>query len=73
MDLNAQYCPDRRNLEEKVWIRVSRLSSLTGRLLGLIGKDHQTFTLTHTACSDARADIVDFRQQLHIHRLAHGC
>jgi hypothetical protein len=73
MDLAIRYCPDRRNLEEKVWVLVSRLSALTGRLLGLIGKDHQTFTLTQTACSDARADIVDFRRQLDIHRSVHGC
>jgi hypothetical protein len=73
MDLTVQYCPDRRNLEEKVWVLVSRLSALTGRLLGLVGKDHQTFALTQTACTEARADIVVFRQQLDIHRAAHRC
>jgi len=73
MDLTTQYCRHRRSLEEKVWVRVSRLSALTGRLLGLIGKDHQAFTQTRTACCTAKADIVDFRRRLDTHRLAHGC
>jgi hypothetical protein len=73
MDLTTQYCPDRRNLEENVWVRVSDLSTLTGRLLKLIGKDHRDFLLTQIACGDAKADIVDFRRQLDTHRLAHRC
>lgn len=73
MDLTVQYCPDRRNLEEMCWIRVSRLSSLTGRLLGLVGKDRQAFGLAQTACGEAKADIVESREQLDTHRSAHGC
>lgn len=73
MDLTTQYCANRRNLEENVWVRVSRLSALTSRLLNLIGKDHRDFILTQIACSDARADIVDLRRRLDTHRLAHHC
>lgn len=73
MDFTAQYCPCRRDLEEQVWVQVSHLSALTGQLLGLVGKDHRTFSLKRTACSDARAGIVDFRRKLDTHRSAHGC
>ena len=73
MDFATQYCPDRKSLEENVWVQVSRLSGLTARLLGLIGKNHHIFTLTQTACSDAKANIVDCRRLLSTHRSAHGC
>lgn len=73
MDLTSQYCPDRRNLEEKVWVLASRLSTLTGRLLSLTGKNHQIFLSAKADCSDTHAEIVGLRQDLKAHRLAHGC
>lgn len=73
MDLTFQYCPDRRILEEKVWVLASRLSTLTGRLLALTGKDHQVFLLAKDDCSHTHAEIFELRRELTAHRFAHGC
>lgn len=73
MDLTSQYCPDRRNLEERVWVLVSRLSASTGQLLNLIGKNHQVFLSAKADCGQTRDEIIELRRQLDGHRFAHGC
>ncbi len=73
MDFATQYCPKRKLLEENAWVLVSRLSALTSRLMGLVGKDHRTFAITRIACSAAKTDIVAVRRRLDLHRSAHGC
>lgn len=73
MDLTCQYCPDRRNLEERVWVLVSRLSALTGRLLDLVGKNHQVFLSAQADCGHTRDEIIELRRQLQGHRSVHHC
>lgn len=73
MDFTSQYCPDRRNLEENLWVLSTRLFGLSGRLLKLVGKDHTAFTSTKDECQETRAEIVELKSQLTAHRLAHGC
>ena len=73
MDLTAEYCPTRRDLEQRVWNLVTRLSDLTSKLMLLTGKDHQAFISAKGHCDDAKAEVVDSRQKLDVHRSQHGC
>jgi hypothetical protein len=56
-----------------VWVLASRLSVLSDHLLSLIGKDHGVFLLARADCSDTKAQILELRQKLTAHRVAHGC
>ena len=73
MDLTSQYCPDRRNLEEKAWALASRLFLLNERLLTLIGMDHRAFLSAKAECVETTAEIAQLRNRLAKHRLLHGC
>jgi hypothetical protein len=69
------YCPTRtrKDLEERVWSLVARLSILTSRLTALTGKDRHAFISAKADCQEAQFDIIRSRQQLQAHRLNHGC
>ena len=73
MDLSVQYCPHRRNLEEKVWFLVSRLSVITSQLFSLVGKDHVAFAATKLDCVRTREEITESSRLLGAHRFQHGC
>ena len=73
MDLSATYCPMRRDLEERGWWLTSRLSSLTGRLLDLVGQDHAAFVSMKDECRETRAAITESHRGLAAHRRDHGC
>ena len=72
MDLASQYCPTRREIEERSWVLVTRLSCLSSRLLDLIG-DHLAFDATKGECADLRTEITELGRRLHAHRSAHNC
>ena len=69
----VQYCPTRRNLEERTNNLVSRLAMITGRLLLLIGNNHHLFTETKAECTTLRAEIAEARRNLDDHRVLHQC
>lgn len=69
----TQYCPVRRHLEQNGFDLVGRLAVLTERLLRLIGRDRPAFANMKAECVSVRAEVVDARQKLAAHRLAHGC
>ncbi len=69
----TQYCPTRRDLEERSLNLVGRLTVVTEHLLRLIGRDHGAFLANKAECRDLRTVIVESRRQLQEHRLAHGC
>ena len=73
MDLATAYCPTRRNIEERGWALTTRLSSLTERLLEIIGKDHQTFVALQQECHATKLAITRSNQNLSDHRREHGC
>ena len=73
MDLTAQYCPTRRDLEELSWSLTSRLAGLTGRLLRLVGDNHDAFLVVKGECAETRAALVASHQTLSSHRSDHGC
>lgn len=73
MGFDARYCSIRRDLEENGWFLTTRLSSLTSRLLFLIGTDHRSFIETKSECDETRADLVVSHRQLREHRSDHGC
>ena len=67
------YCTTRRELEERGWFLTSRLSSLTARLMRLIGRDPQAFVDVRNECRDTRQEITVSHRELRDHRRAHGC
>jgi hypothetical protein len=73
VDLKSQYCPARGNLEGRLWALATRLSTSTGKLLNLVGKDHVLFLSMKDDCRETQAEIVELRQKLADHRLHHGC
>jgi len=73
MDFTAQYCPTRKDLEERSWGLVSRLASLSGQLLKLTGAGHQEFMAVKFQCVEVRGEISKAKGQLLDHRSAHGC
>jgi len=73
MNLTAGYCPTRRDLEERGWNLVSRLSSVSGGLLRYAGVDPKAFNATTAECSDIRVQITATRRLLSKHREQHGC
>jgi hypothetical protein len=73
VDLAAQYCSTRRNLEERGWALTSRLYALTERLLRAIGKNHEEFASLKQECRVTRADIAQAQHHLYDHRSEHGC
>lgn len=73
MDFTAAYCPVRRQLEERGWTLVSKLSEAASRLFGLVGNHSGAFNETKRECEGLRADIVDANQNLREHRSEHGC
>ena len=73
MDLTSEYCPQRKHLEECSWKLISTLSTLTDRLVMLVGKDHTEFMATKVRCVDVKLEILHSRCQLLAHRFAHGC
>ena len=62
MGLTTAYCPTRKDLEERVWAFVTRLSMLTSRLMALAAKDHQAFIAVNADCHEAQFDIIKSRQ-----------
>ncbi len=46
---------------------------MTGRLLNLIGQNHQVFLSAQADCGSTRDEIVELRRRLEIHRFAHRC
>ena len=67
-------CQKRNDLQHRVWDLVSRFHILTTHLFSLAGgRDHLAFASTRANCAIARADIVEARGQLTVHRAAHGC
>lgn len=73
MDLGAQYCPARRNLEERGWVLVSQLSDLSSRLIGLAGSDHRAFMAAKASCDEKRVQLTESHHELQTHRAKHGC
>lgn len=73
MDTTTQYCPIRKDLEKRSWKLVSKLSSLSPRLMVSAGIDHKVFNETTAELRETRAEIVEIRQQLEAHRSKHGC
>jgi len=73
MDLTTAYCQTRRNLEELGWTLTSRHAALTGRLLRLVGGNHDVFLVMLDHCKTASLDILDSRADLQRHRRDHGC
>jgi len=73
MDFATPYCPMRRSIEENGWALTTRLSSLTARLLGIIGKDHRAFVFLQQECRATKLAITESHQSLRDHRLEHGC
>lgn len=69
----TQYCPVRRNLEQRNYNLVSRLSALTDRLMRLIGSDHTAFAAAKLECRCVRDEVSEVRREVAEHRLAHGC
>lgn len=67
-------CEKRDDLQHRVWDLVSRFHILTSHLFALVGgSDPQAFASTKANCAIARADIVESRRQLQLHRAEHGC
>lgn len=73
MDFTGAYCPTRRDLEERGWFLTSRLSTLTGHLLQLVGHDHAEFLGVRDECDLTRAAIAESNRGLKEHRRSHGC
>ena len=73
MDLKTRYCPARRNLEGRLWALITRLSTSTGKLLNLVGKDHRVFLSAKADCHETQTEILELRKGLAAHRLRHGC
>jgi hypothetical protein len=73
VDLTAEYCPARRNLEESGWRLVSQLAGLTSQLPGLVGSNHQAFMAMKDSCKEKREQLTESNRQLHVHLSAHGC
>ena len=72
-DPATQFCPMRRNLEERNYNLVDRLSVLTDRLLQLIGHNHGQFLAIKTECAQVRMVMVYVQRELAEHRYEHGC
>ena len=67
-------CQKRNDLQHRVWDLVSRFHILTSHLFSLAGgSDPLAFASTKANCAVARADIVECRRQLQVHRAEHGC
>jgi hypothetical protein len=74
VDLASSYCSTRRALEEASWNLVTRFSSVSGRLLNLVGKSNrQAFVEAKRECINLRERIDTARLRLEQHRSAHGC
>lgn len=73
MNLTAQHCPTRRNLEERGWNLTSELSSLSSRLLSLVAVDHRGFNATSARCLEVRSKLKESNRELKAHRSEHGC
>jgi ribosomal protein S15P/S13E len=73
MDLATTYCPNRRDIEEHIWVLTSRLVSLSEHLLRTIGKDHLAFLALQQECHTTRDAIAESNQSLRDHRRDHGC
>ena len=72
MDLTSQYCQLRRDIEERSWVLVSRLSMLTECLNRLIGQ-HAAFRDMKLQCAEVRQEIAASNLLLKKHRAAHRC
>jgi len=72
MDVNSQYCPARRDIEERSWVLVSKLAKLSSQLLNLLG-NHQAFAETKDECAHVRTEFTELAQRLQSHRLLHRC
>ena len=74
MDFTHTYCSTRRDLEETSWLLVSKLASVSGYLLKLVGsKNPLAFAATKLECTDLRERIDTARTALEQHRSGHGC
>ncbi|HTZ56555.1 MAG TPA: hypothetical protein VMB49_00590 [Acidobacteriaceae bacterium] len=73
MDLTAQYCSARRDIEERSWALTSRLAALTDRLIGLTGLDHQAFLDVRGKCHEVKGELSESHEELKNHRRNHGC
>jgi hypothetical protein len=73
MDFASAYCPTRREIEEHGWALSTRLFSLTGKLLKVIGRDHHAFVTLRQECHTTRHAIAQSNQSLRDHRREHGC
>jgi len=69
----TQYCPIRRDLEQRGFDLVSQLAVLTEKLLRLVGHRHVAFVAMKSESANTRADIMHPQRKLAQHRLAHGC
>ncbi len=72
MEKSHTYCPTRRRLEERGWMLISKLASVSGRLINLIGK-HQAFIEAKDECNDLRTAITESQTALRDHRAMHNC
>jgi hypothetical protein len=72
--LFVEYCPARKELEEKAWFAVDRYSSAALDLLDLVGqKTRSKFLLAHCECFEAKVVVLEARFTLNSHRAEHGC
>jgi len=71
---SLQYCPVRKELEEKQWCAIERYSSAALRLIELVGRtSRRNFLTVHSECWEAKAIISHTRFSLDSHRSEHGC
>jgi hypothetical protein len=73
MDKTAQYCPVRRDLEERAWTLTAKLSTVASKLIALVDVDHRSFNATQTEWADVRSDLAESHRMLQTHRSGHGC
>ena len=72
-DRLIRYCSQRRDLEERTWNLIERLSVLTHKLMRSIGTDHGDFMAIKVLCAGVKEEICASRNSLAEHRTAHGC
>lgn len=73
MELAAEVCRIKRELEEQGWVLTNRHAELASRLLSLVGRDHENFLATLDKCQTAGVAVAECRALLQQHSQEHGC
>jgi hypothetical protein len=73
MDLKSESCPIKRELQERSFVLVSQLSTLTVRLGQVAGRSREEFQPALAACQLIRKEVADSRRRIMEHLIAHRC